>query len=224
VRPARKRESFIATITAAAVVVIGLLAGINASAGPALASVANSSVPANYGALPASWHGYAPPAAQAASAAVCSNAEAIFNQNSGKVLEVYDSSTANGGTVDQWAYNGTQTQHWCFITVATLGGGVPVYEIINNNSGKCLDMPNDNLADGQHLQQWTCNGNEQQEWAWFNEDTYDLIAPATDANSIYGYLYMMEVYDSSTANGAEVDVWTGNNTATQHWCPGEACS
>ena len=207
-------------IIAATIAVIGL-AATSASAAPAFASAAGSQpAPANFSRLPASWHGFAPPLR---SAAVCSNGEAIFNRHSGKVAEVYNSSTANGGIVDQWAYNGTQTQHWCFFTVTTWQG-IPVYEIVNNNSGKCLDMPNDNLADGQHLQQWTCNGNEQQDWLWLNEGSYDLISPFTTANSNQGFLYVMEVYNSSTANGGEVDVWTGNATATQEWCPGKACA
>jgi hypothetical protein len=140
------------------------------------------------------------------------------------VVEVYNSATGNGAEVDQWTYNGTQTQHWCLFLLGYYQEVIPYYEIVNNNSGKCLDLTNDNLADGQHLQQWACNGNEQQQWLWDNRGSYDIIAPFTAANNRLGYLYMMEVYNSSAANGAEVDIWTGNATATQEWCPGRACS
>lgn len=34
----------------------------------------------------------------------------------------------------------------------------------------------------------------------------------------------MEVYESSTGDGGEVDVWQGNFTLTQTWCPGSACT
>jgi Ricin-type beta-trefoil lectin domain-like len=200
----------------------------SASAEPARASAASpQTIPANFSKLPASWHGYAPPASQRAAvsltANVCSNSEAIFNGNSGLVLEVYESSIANGGVVDQWAYNGTQTQHWCFSKVNTWNGN-PVYEIINNNSGMCLDLPNDNLVNGQHLQQWTCVGDEQQEWMWMNHDKYDTIVPFTEANSNIGWDYSMEVYNSSTGDGGEVDVWQNNFSLTQAWCPGQACT
>jgi hypothetical protein len=213
-------------IIVAVTAVIGLTA-TSASAEPARASVASpQTIPANFGKLPASWHGYAPPAGQRAAASltadVCSNSEAIFNGNSGLVLEVYESSTAAGGIVDQWAYNGTQTQHWCFTQVTTWNGD-PVYEMINNNSGLCLDLPNDNLANGQHLQQWTCNGTESQEWLWINHDKFDSILPFTEANSNTGFGFVMEVYSSSTGDGAEIDVWQSNFTMTQTWCPGQAC-
>jgi hypothetical protein len=221
----RHRAGVLAVITSAAVVVIAGLslvvparAGAAVSAGPA----SKAPVPANFSRVPASWHGYAPSAMTPGT--YCSNSVAIFNKNSGKVLEVYNSATTNGAEVDQWSYNRTQTQHWCFFTLGYWNNSTPIYEIINNNSGKCLDLTNDNLADGQHLQQWACNGKEQQQWLWSNYGSYDIIAPYTAANNHLGYLYLMEVYKSSTANGAEVDIWTNDGTATQKWCPGRACS
>jgi hypothetical protein len=155
---------------------------------------------------------------------VCSNSIPIFNQNSGKVLEVYNSATANGAEVDQWTYNGTQTQHWCLFLIGQGNFSTEIYEMVNSNSGKCLDLPNDNLANGQHLQQWTCNGKEQQQWLWSNDGSYDVIEPYVILNALHGFPYVMEVYNSNTANGAEVDVWWGDETATQEWCPGKACS
>lgn len=31
-------------------------------------------------------------------------------------------------------------------------------------SGKCLDDPNSNTANGTYLQIWTCNGQSNQQW------------------------------------------------------------
>ena len=222
-------------VIASAIAVIGLLAATGASAAPALASVVSSpTVPANFSKLPAAWHGYAPPVTRAAAegqsaavdeaAAPCTGEETLYNQNSGLVMEVYESSTAEGGIVDQWSYNQTATQLWCFIALGSGPGVGEVYELINYNSGMCLDLPDDNLANGQHLQQWPCNGTEAQKWLFVNHDLYDTLEPDTAANSDIGFSYVMEVYGSSVSDGGEVDVWTGNDTPTQGWCPGEACT
>jgi hypothetical protein len=196
---------------------------------PAAVASGPQKAPANFSKLPASWHGYAPPARRAArgnrtavvsqSANVCSNATTFYNRNSGAVVEVYDSQTTNGAIVDQWGYDGTQTQYWCsFITY--YHNGTPVYELVNNNSGLCLDVPGSNFADGQHLQQWQCNGTNAQEWT-FNDEAGGH-APYTTITTMGG-AYAMEVYGSSFANGAEVDIWTGNGTSAQGWCAGEYC-
>lgn len=157
--------------------------------------------------------------ARPALASACSSAEAIYNGNSGLVLEVYNSSTAPGGIVDQWAYNGTQTQHWCFLKEGTLQDGAAYYEVINNNSGLCLNIPNANEADGQQLEQWTCTGASSELWLWQNKGAYDILSSVegTPGN------FAAEVYHSSTSNGGAVDVWQYDDTMTQTWCPGSAC-
>lgn len=219
---------------------IGLMAATGGSAGPALASATSTyTIPANFSKLPAAWHGYAPPATRAALAGrakvspaavaaapalVCSGAEAVYNGNSGLVIEVYASSTAAGGIVDQWGYDGTQTQHWCFFQLTSYQN-FPVYEMVNNNSGLCLDIPSGNMVNGQHVQQWPCNGTVNQEWLFENFGNYDTLtsfhSPAGQTG--YPFPYQLEVYGSSNLNGGAVDIWQNDNTTTQTWCPGTAC-
>lgn len=153
----------------------------------------------------------------------CSSAEALFNRHSGKVMEVYHSATADGAEVDQWAYNGTATQHWIFCEVTTWQNN-PVYTIKNSNSGKCLDVQHDVMGDGTYVQQWDCNGGAAQDWLWFNYGPYDTLAPYNTANSDVGFLYVLEVNGANVNNGGVVDIWAGNAQANTEWCPGAACS
>jgi hypothetical protein len=67
--------------------------------------------------------------------------------------------------------------------------------IIGTNSGKCLDVPGADYANGQAVDIYTSTG----------ELTVD------------GGKYCLEVYNSGTANNSEVDIWTCNNTQTQEW-------
>lgn len=74
----------------------------------------------------------------------------------GVCLDVYRSGKTNGTRVDSapcdwsaaaqlWYLNGT--------------------ELVNPNSGKCLDDPYSRTANGTLLDIWTCNGGRQQTWA-----------------------------------------------------------
>lgn len=79
----------------------------------------------------------------------------LTNVNSGKVLEVYNSSTRNGATVDQWAWNGSKTQMWEINSEDVF---------INVNSGKILEVYNSSTSDGAPVDQWAWNGSLTQYW------------------------------------------------------------
>jgi hypothetical protein len=56
---------------------------------------------------------------------------------------VTNSSTADGGNVQQWTANGTNAQQW--IITATTDGH---YKLENKGSNKALEVSNNSLADG----------------------------------------------------------------------------
>ncbi|GAA3828871.1 family 43 glycosylhydrolase [Sphaerisporangium flaviroseum] len=147
-------------------------------------------------------------ATQAANAAtVDTNAwYVLVNRNSGKALDVYNLSTADGGRITQWARNDGNQQQWQFVDS---GGGY--YRVKSRHSGKVLDVSNFSTANGGAIVQWAdLNGTNQQ---------FRL------ADSAGGYVRLInrnsnkavEVQNASTADGANVvqyDDWGGNN---QQW-------
>ena len=72
----------------------------------------------------------------------------------GKCLDVYAAGTANGTTVDLYACNGTGAQTW----VPQSNG-----ELINPNSGKCLDDTGYG-GSGTQVQIWACADTSNQQW------------------------------------------------------------
>jgi len=55
-------------------------------------------------------------------------------------------------------------------------------ELINRQSGLCLDVAGDNEADGATVDQWTCNGQINQQWsAWPNSSGNYVITSYLDA-------------------------------------------
>jgi glucosylceramidase len=75
------------------------------------------------------------------------------------VLDVTNSSTADGTLIQQWDYLAAANQVWQLIPIA---GGY--YEIQNLNSGKVLDISGGYLYGGALLQQWDYLAGANQQW------------------------------------------------------------
>jgi beta-xylosidase len=130
----------------------------------------------------------------------------LVNRNSGKALDVYNRSTADGGRITQWTRNDQNQQQWQFVDS---GGGF--YRLKSRHSGKVLDVYNNSTANGAAVVQWADHNGGNQQWR--------------PADSTGGYVRLigrnsgkaLEVQGASTADGANIvqyDDWGGNN---QQW-------
>ncbi|GAA1011128.1 alpha-N-arabinofuranosidase [Acrocarpospora pleiomorpha] len=130
----------------------------------------------------------------------------LVNRTSGKALDVYNLSTADGGRITQWTRNNGNQQQWQFVDS---GGGY--YRIKSRHSGKVLDVYNWSTANGGSIVQWADLNGTNQQWRL--------------ADSAGGYVRFisrhsnkaLEVQGASTADGANIvqyDDWGGNN---QQW-------
>ncbi|HZS52819.1 MAG TPA: RICIN domain-containing protein [Bryobacteraceae bacterium] len=88
----------------------------------------------------------------------------IVNKLSGMAMEVPAQQLgSNGVVVQQWDVNelyGGAQQMWQVVAVDSNGD----YELINEGSGKCLDLTGGYTQDTTPIQQWDCNGGTQQHW------------------------------------------------------------
>lgn len=125
---------------------------------------------------------------------------------SGKVLDVADVSTVDGGKMQQWTNYTATNQRF---RVDDMGNGY--YKLTAVHSGKVLDVPSSSTATGVQLQQWTDNGSDAQRWRIVDVGGgyYKLINKASGL--------AIDVSSSSTADGAIVQQWTDNNSDAQKW-------
>jgi hypothetical protein len=80
-------------------------------------------------------------------------------RHSGKLLDVFDASTADDANIVQWTANGQTNQQW---ELRDAGGGYST--VVSANSGKCLDVYGAATTDGARVVQWTCNSGTNQQW------------------------------------------------------------
>jgi endo-1,4-beta-xylanase len=86
-----------------------------------------------------------------------------------------------------------------------------VYHLVNAASGRALDEPSGQTANGTGLQVYdSWNGTNQQWRATQNSDgTYTLTNVASGR--------VLDEPGGQTANGTRIEVWDGNGGANQHW-------
>jgi hypothetical protein len=80
------------------------------------------------------------------------------------VPDPFQNITDNGVRIAQMVCGTTLSeQRWQFLQVGTSGGRA-YYYLINQRSGKCLDVTDANTSDRATIQQFDCNGGGSEMW------------------------------------------------------------
>jgi len=130
----------------------------------------------------------------------------LVNRNSGKVLDVRDTSTADGAVIQQWSRNDGAWQQFRFVS-----SGSGYYRLQNRNSGKVVDLWEWNTADGAEYRQWPdLNGTNQQFQVLDSDSGYIRLINRHSSKAL-------EVWERSTADGARISQYTDLNGWNQQW-------
>ncbi|WP_405425250.1 RICIN domain-containing protein [Streptomyces erythrochromogenes] len=129
----------------------------------------------------------------------------IYNQ-SGKCLEIENSSKSNGARAQQWDCKGQGGSKW---GMADAGGGT--YYLVNAHSGKCLEIENSSTANGARAQQWDCKGQAGSKWKFYV--VHGQSAKVVNAKSGK----CLEIENSSKSNGARAQQWDCNGQLGAYW-------
>jgi hypothetical protein len=144
---------------------------------------------------------------QASAASIDTNAYYVLqNVNSGKVLEVYNFSTANGAKLNQWARNDGDWQQFKFLD---MGSGY--YRLQVKHSGKVVNISGSSTADG--AQAIVSNGDRNaysQYWS-----IQDISGNIQLINRNSGKA--LEIFEWSTADGGNAVQYADINGANQQW-------
>jgi hypothetical protein len=85
------------------------------------------------------------------------------------------------------------------------------YKVIAKHSGKCLDVNGASTADGANVQQWSCNGGNNQRWKLVSMgDGYNELVAKHSSKCL-------DVNGASTADGANVQQWHCTGSNNQRW-------
>ncbi|MCC6746607.1 MAG: RICIN domain-containing protein [Deltaproteobacteria bacterium] len=133
--------------------------------------------------------------------------------HSNKCMEVWGSATYNGANVQQWSCHGGDNQKWRFEVVGT---GEFKYRVRNKNSSKCLDVAGSGTSNGTNVDQYTCYDS-------YENQRFSLTPVGGGSSYELRPLHVplhdkcVEVNGASTANGANIDIWSCDTGNHQRW-------
>ena len=131
---------------------------------------------------------------------------AIFNRNSGRVIDVANYSREDDANIWQWEFKDTPNQLW---TVIAVGGGQ--YAILNHGSNKVLEVQQSREADGASVVQHRWNNGDHQRWRLSRRggDAYQILNVATGK--------CLDVSRGRRNDGADIQQWTCTGRDNQEW-------
>ncbi len=135
----------------------------------------------------------------------------LVNSMSRKCLEIENSSKSNGALAQQWTCKGQPGSVWKFVKVAGSGAGTQ-FQVVNANSGKCLEIADSRKDRGAPIQQWTCvKGVATQ--LWYEENGFLVNKNAWQAVSIP----VSETGGPNLKDGVKAEAGPGRSW--DHWDP-----
>lgn len=126
--------------------------------------------------------------------------------NAGKCLDVSGGSQSNGGNVQIWVTNGTDSQKWSISS--TISG---YYTITCVGSGKVLDISGGSSLPGANVWQFSSNATSAQRWKFL------MGSKGLEIVSALGTV--LDVAGGGTVNGTNVQSYSSNGTIAQTWHP-----
>lgn len=129
----------------------------------------------------------------------------LVNRNSGKAMDLWNWSTADGAPVNQFTRNDLAVQQWRFVDV-----GSGYYQIRSVHSGKVLELPNAN--DGvQLVQNAAVSGNTRQHFGVSDSAGGHVRFVSRHSRKA------LEVWSWSTADGGMISQYQDLDGYNQQW-------
>ncbi|MEU4217361.1 RICIN domain-containing protein [Actinoplanes sp. NPDC026623] len=122
---------------------------------------------------------------------------ALAGKQSGRCLDINNSSTTNGTQAQLWDCNGQSNQSWTYTSSKQL----TIY------GNKCLDAYNAGTANGTAAVIWDCNGQTNQQW--------NVNADGTITGVQSGLC--VDAGNAGTANGTKIVLWACGTADNQRW-------
>ncbi|MEK8207169.1 RICIN domain-containing protein [Paenibacillus sp. FSL R5-0636] len=130
----------------------------------------------------------------------------LVNENSGKVLGIYQGSMADGGKAVQWTSGiSSYDQNWFVVSTADC-----YTKLVNTNSRKNLGILGSSLANGAQSVQWNDNGSNDQQWTLESSGEFYNIINRNSGK-------VLAVDQGSTTEGANIIQANNTGSASQHW-------
>lgn len=143
----------------------------------------------------------------------------LVNCNSEKALECANGDHRDGTNIDIYTSSASRSQRWT-IEKNKAGG----YVLRSALGGKAVDIMGGNKKPGTNVRLWRANGTAAQGWTFASPS----VPTASGSEGVYEIVlasnmtFCLDVAGASTADGANVRLWSRNASNAQKWRVGTA--
>jgi len=132
-----------------------------------------------------------------------------------------DSAATIAADWQQWTTPATFSLNTALGLHGTQNGGATSintgawYNVVNTNSGSCVDAANRATANGTAVQQWACGAQQtNQEWQFQSagNGAYSITIRAQPGQ-------VLDVTNRGTTNGSLIQLWSNGGGTNQQWTP-----
>lgn len=131
-------------------------------------------------------------------------------------LNAADGFFNNHTRVFQWNCNGHPDQQWALHFYANASDGNALYQIINEQSGKCMEVIDDNLNNGTPVDQVTCGTGSADNIAtqlWESLPLSQELLPWSALRR--GWAFCLDIRGGSSSDGTPIEQWSCNGGDNQ---------
>jgi hypothetical protein len=131
-------------------------------------------------------------------------------------LNAGDGFFNNHTRVFEWGCNGHPDQHWALHFYANAPDGSALYQIINQQSGKCMEVIDDNLNNGTPVDQITCGTGSTDALAtqlWESFPLSEMLSPWSALRR--GWDFCLDIRGGSNSDGTPIEQWSCNGGDNQ---------
>ena len=149
-------------------------------------------------------------------------ADNYFDSDECVALDGYDGFYNNNTRVFQWNCNGHSDQQWSVHPYATTSTGLLLYQIINLQSHKCMEVRSANTISGTLVDQYTCGSGpissiSNQLWVARRGIRYQTTFLLPWSAVSLGVSMCLDVRNSDDSDGTLLEQWTCNNGDNQQF-------
>ena len=125
-----------------------------------------------------------------------------------------------GTRVFQWNCNGHPDQQWSVHLINPGSGASALYEVINQQSGRCLSISSYSRANGVQAVQLGCQDPTQGQSLWQVHPAGNggyILQPAASRNADLSNSMCLDVRGAFSNDGVVLEQWTCNGGANQEF-------
>lgn len=144
----------------------------------------------------------------------------ILSRYTGRSLDVAGAGVANGTNIQMWTDNDSRAQRWRITdtgaTKTVAGKVLSVYDVVNVNANKSMDVAGGGTKPATNVQVWAKNNTDAQRWIFLPVEPF-RSGGVYEIRSRMDTRMALDVASASRNDGANIRIWSASGSNAQRF-------